>query len=120
MASEYLIGHTHELPPGTHKVVTAGGREIGIFNVAGRYYAIPNNCLHQNGPLCRGAVSGTIETSAEAGWKPVWAREGEIVVCPWHSMEFDITNGRCLAEPRRRIPTYAVTVVDSEIKISIP
>jgi predicted dehydrogenase len=35
-------------------------------------------------------------------------------------MEFDITTGRCLAEPRRRIPTYQVTVVDSEIWVSIP
>jgi nitrite reductase/ring-hydroxylating ferredoxin subunit len=88
--------------------------------VRGSFYALPNNCLHQNGPLCSGSVSGTVEATAEAGWKPRWVREGEIVICPWHTMEFDIITGRCLAEPRRRLPTYTVTVVDSEIRVSIP
>ncbi len=120
MASEYVVAHVDDLPAGTHKIFLVAGREIGIFNVAGRYYALPNNCLHQNGPLCKGSVSGTIETSAEAGWKPVWVREGEIVICPWHTMEFDITTGRCLAEPRRRITTYEVKVANSEIRVCMP
>jgi len=120
VSSEFVVTRVDDLPEGTHKVFEVGGREIGIFNVRGRYYALPNHCLHQNGPLCRGSVSGTVETSAEAGWKPIWAREGEIIICPWHTMEFDITTGRCFAEPRRRITTYPVTVVDSEIRVSIP
>jgi nitrite reductase/ring-hydroxylating ferredoxin subunit len=118
--AEYVVSRIDELPEGTHKVFQVAGREIGIFNVAGRYYALPNNCLHQNGPLCKGSVSGTVESSAKTGWKPAWVREGEIIICPWHTMEFDITSGRCLAEPRRRIATYPVTVVDSEIRVSLP
>ncbi len=120
MAAEYDVTHVEDLPEGTHKVFQVGGREIGVFNVGGRYYALPNSCLHQNGPLCKGSVSGTIESSAAGGWKPVWAREGEIVICPWHTMEFDITTGRCLAEPRRRISTYPVTIVDSKIRVTLP
>ena len=120
MAAEYLVTTVEDLPEGSHKVFQVGGREIGIFNVGGRYYALPSNCFHQNGPLCRGAVSGTVEATAQSGWKPVWTREGEIVICPWHSMEFDITTGHCLSEPRRRIPTYKVTSVNSEIRILIP
>jgi nitrite reductase/ring-hydroxylating ferredoxin subunit len=120
VATDYVVAQVEDLPMGTHKIVQVRGREIGVFNVAGRYYALPSNCIHQNGPLCRGSVSGTVESSAEGGWKPTWVREGEIVICPWHTMEFDITTGRCLAEPRRRIPTYQVTVVDSEIWVSIP
>jgi nitrite reductase (NADH) small subunit len=120
VAAEYLVARVEDLPSGTHKVLQVGGREIGVFNVAGSYYALPSNCLHQNGPLCRGSVSGTIESRAESAWKPTWVREGEIIICPWHTMEFDITTGQCLAEPRRRIPTYKVTVVDSEIRVTIP
>ncbi|HEX4486078.1 MAG TPA: Rieske 2Fe-2S domain-containing protein [Terriglobales bacterium] len=120
MAAEYVVGRVDDLPEGTHRVCEVGGREIGVFNVKGSYYALPSNCYHQNGPLCRGAVSGTIEATLETGWKPTWVREGEIIICPWHTMEFDITTGRCLAEPRRRVPTYKVTVVNSEIKVSIP
>ena len=120
MATEYMIAHVNDLPVGTHKVFKVGGREIGVFNLAGRYYALPNNCIHQNGPLCRGSVSGTIEASAASGWKPTWVHEGEIIICPWHTMEFDIATGRCLAEPRRFIPTYSVMVIGSEIRVSIP
>jgi len=120
VATEYLVARVDDLPNGTHKVFRVGGREIGVFNVAGSYYALPSNCLHQNGPLCRGSVSGTIESRAESAWKPTWVREGEIIICPWHTMEFDITTGRCLAEPRRRVPTYKVTVVGSEIRVAIP
>jgi nitrite reductase/ring-hydroxylating ferredoxin subunit len=120
VAAEYRVGRVDELPSGTHKVLQVGGREIGVFNVAGSFYALPSNCLHQNGPLCRGSVSGTIESRREAAWKPTWVREGEIIICPWHTMEFEIATGQCLAEPRRRIPTYKVTVVDSEIRVTIP
>jgi nitrite reductase (NADH) small subunit len=118
--AEYVVARAESLPVGTHRVFQVGGREIGVFNVGGHFYALPSNCLHQNGPLCQGAVSGTVEASADTGWKPTWVREGEIVICPWHAMEFDIPTGRCLAEPRRRIPTYKVTVVDSEIRVSVP
>jgi nitrite reductase/ring-hydroxylating ferredoxin subunit len=120
VAAEYVVTRAENVPEGTHKVFQLGGREIGVFNVRGRYYALPSNCLHQNGPLCKGSVSGTVEASAETGWKPTWVREGEIIVCPWHTMEFDIATGRCLVEPRRRIPSYTVSVVDSEIRVSIP
>jgi nitrite reductase (NADH) small subunit len=120
VASEYVVASVDALPQGTHKVFHVGGREIGVFNVAGQYYALPNYCLHQNGPLCRGSVSGTVEANAGSGWKPKWGSEGQIVTCPWHGLEFDITSGRCLAEPRKRIPTYKVTVVNSEITVIIP
>lgn len=117
MGSEYVVANIDEVPEGTHKVVLAGGREVGLFNVGGTYYALPNNCFHQNGPLCQGAVSGTVESTKESGWQPTWVRQGEIIICPWHTLEFDIKTGRCLADPRRRLPTYEVEVVGSEIKL---
>jgi nitrite reductase/ring-hydroxylating ferredoxin subunit len=120
MASEHVVAHVSDIPVGTHKVFSIAGREIGVFNVSGEYYALPSNCHHQNGPLCRGTVSGTVESSAESGWRPVWHRDGEILICPWHSMEFDILTGKCLSEPQRRIPTYKVATVDCNIVVILP
>ncbi len=41
----------------------------------------------------------------------VWAREGEILRCPWHGWEFDITTGRSIFNPHRtRVKTHEVTV----------
>ena len=40
-----------------------------------------------------------------------WGREGEILRCPWHGWEFDITSGRSIFNPHRvRVRTYEVTV----------
>ena len=119
MVTEYVIARVDEVPEGKHIVVNVKDRELGVFNVRGQYYALPNVCIHQNGPLCRGAVSGTLQASAESGWKREWVHEGEIVVCPWHALEFDITSGRCLAYPKRRLPTYDVSIKDEQIIITL-
>jgi nitrite reductase/ring-hydroxylating ferredoxin subunit len=41
----------------------------------------------------------------------VWDREGEILRCPWHGWEFDLTTGRSIFNPHKlRVRTYEVTV----------
>ncbi len=110
MTQPYVVGKVADLPEGAHMVVEVRGRAVGVFNVHGRYYALPNACFHQNGPLCQGAVSGTVVATAETGWRRTWASDGEIIVCPWHALEFDITTGQCLAYPKRRLPTWEVKV----------
>ena len=110
MSDAYVVASVDQVPEGQHILVTVRGRELGLFNVGGRYYALPNACFHQNGPLCRGATSGTLQSTAETDWKPVWACEGEIVICPWHALEFNVTTGQCLAYPNRRLPTWEVKV----------
>lgn len=117
MTAEYVVANVDDVPEGTHVVVEVKGREIGLFNVKGRYYALANVCFHQNGPLCRGAISGTLICNADTGWKKVWAMDGEIVVCPWHSLEFNVTNGKCLAYPNRGVPSYEVKVEGQQVKV---
>lgn len=119
MSEEYVVARFSELADGTHIVVEAGGREIGLFHIRGRLYALPNACFHQNGPLCRGKTSGTLAASAESGWKRQWVKEGEIIVCPWHGLEFDIPTGRCLAYPKRRLPMYDVRLDGDEVIVSL-
>ena len=113
----YPVAKVGEVPEGTHTVVEVRGREVGLFNVRGRYYALPNACFHQNGPLCKGATSGTVICDAETGWKRTWGRDGEIIVCPWHSLEFDVTTGQCLAYPKRKLPTWEVQVEGDQISV---
>ena len=50
---------------------------------------------------------------ATAPYEYVYAREGEIIKCPWHGWEFDIATGQSVFNPHRvRIQTYDVTVED--------
>ena len=115
--AEYVVGPVADLPPGSHKVIRAGRIDIGVFNVAGTFYALPNICPHQFGPLCTGQVSGTIVAKANTAFRPAWIKEGEIVVCPWHGLEFDITTGRCIAFPNVKLRNYTVTVVEGVVSI---
>ena len=105
----HVVGLVGELPPGERKIVEAEGRSVGVFNVGGRFYALRNSCPHQAAPLCLGSVTGTAEASKPGEYR--WAREGEILRCPWHGWEFDITTGRSIFSPHRtRVRSYEVTV----------
>jgi len=104
-----VVGKVSELPPGERKIVEVQGRSIGVFNVHGTYYALRNSCPHQAAPLCLGAIKGMTMPSKPGEY--VWAREGEILRCPWHGWEFDLTSGRSVCNPHKtRVKTYEVTV----------
>ena len=95
----HIVGRVSDVPPGERKIVEAEGRSIGIFNVHGSFYALRNRCPHQAAPLCQGTVKGTMLPSAPGEY--VWAREGEILRCPWHGWEFDIRTGQSWCDPTR-------------------
>ena len=106
---QYKVCTVSELPPGERKIVEVEGRSIGVFNLAGSYYALKNVCPHQFAPLCLGKVTG-YNAPSEVGVYD-WCREGEIVRCPWHGWEFDIKTGRSISNPHRvRTKSYPVTV----------
>ena len=94
-------------------MVRAGGRELGVFNIRGEFHAIPNLCPHQRGPLCDGRRLGHDRLRPHTGWQLAWIWEGEVVTCPWHSLEFHVPTGRCVAFEDIRLRTYEVRVSDS-------
>ncbi len=105
----HVVGRVTELPPGERTIVEAEGRSIGVFNVHGRFFALRNSCPHQAAPLCLGPIKGMTLPSRPGEY--VWARDGEILRCPWHGWEFDLTNGRSIFNPHKmRVRTYTVTV----------
>src|SRR5206468_2122501 len=108
--ADHIVARVDDFPPGTRKIVNAGNLEVGVFNVDGRYYALPNVCAHQFGPLCEGNISGTLAAGTETGWRLAWVQEGEILICPWHALEYDLTTGRCLAYPKVKLRQYPVHV----------
>ena len=107
------------LPPGSRTVVAIGMKTLGVFNLAGRYYAIPNLCPHQLGPLCEGAISGTTGSRAENRWKLEWIHEGEIITCPWHGIEFHIPTGRCLPLKEKSIRSRELYAEDGWIVLEM-
>ncbi|MBA2692412.1 MAG: Rieske (2Fe-2S) protein [Rubrobacter sp.] len=116
--TEHAIGKVADFPEGEGRVVRVGRREIGVFNVGGKLYGLPNLCPHQTGPLCEGKPPlGTLASRKEADWKFEWVHDGEIVVCPWHGLEYNVTDGQCIAHPNISLRSYEIIVEDGEARI---
>lgn len=111
----HIAGQAANLLPGERLILDLDGRSVGVFNVAGRYFALRNRCPHSGGPLCRGPITGT--TLPTADYKFVYGREGRILRCAWHGWEFDIETGQALADPRYRAKTFPVTVENGDVVI---
>ena len=108
-AAGHVVATTDEIGPGQRRIVEIDGRSIGVFNVGGRYYALRNTCPHAGAPLCEGTLSGLVTSSAPGEY--AYHREGEILRCPWHGWEFDVTTGRSWFDPARtRVRTYETSL----------
>jgi ferredoxin-NADP reductase/nitrite reductase/ring-hydroxylating ferredoxin subunit len=84
-------------------MLEAKGKRIAVFNVAGRYHAIDDTCPHQGGPLSEGALNG------------------QVVTCPWHGAEFDVTTGAVLSPPAGHgVATYPVQRSGPDLLLEIP
>lgn len=113
MATRYQVCAVSELPPGGRKIIQAGQKSVGVFNIAGEYHALLNLCPHQFAPLCLGNVGGYSPPSEVGEFR--YEREGEIIRCPWHGWEFDIKTGRSIFNPHKvRTASYPVSVGTGE------
>ena len=70
-----------DISVGKMKEVNVGGQDLVIANVNGSFYALPRWCTHEEGDLSQGALSNNILT------------------CPEHGAQFDVTTGKPLLGP---------------------
>jgi len=112
---DVFVCREEELPPGEMKLVPIGKFGVGVFNAHGTLYALTNYCPHQGGPLCLGRVQGTTAFDPDSASRSTYVSEGTVIRCPWHQWEFDMTTGKTIAEPTRKIRMYDVRVEDGRI-----
>lgn len=107
--ARYVVGTVDEIPTGDRKLVTVAGREIGIFNLGGEFFAIGNRCPHEGASLCKGRIVGLVESTEPGSYQ--MSRKGELLRCPWHGWEFDIRTGRSWCDPNRtKVRSFDVKV----------
>ena len=111
--TRHVIGKLDEFPDDTRRVVDIDGEEVAVFNVRGAFHAMRNACPHKGAPLCTLPPTGMMVASAPDVYE--WGREGEIVRCPWHRWEVDITSGAVLTDPTLRVKRYEVRVEDGHV-----
>jgi len=105
----HVVCQVSGLPPESRIIVELEGRSLGVFNINRAFFALRNVCPHQGAPLCLGTVKGMMAASAPHTYE--YVKDGEVLVCPWHCWEFDITTGRSVFNPNRvRVRSYPVTV----------
>jgi 3-phenylpropionate/trans-cinnamate dioxygenase ferredoxin component len=99
---DILVAKLEDIPDGERKIVRVDGLSIGIFHHKGDFYALHNSCLHRGGPVCTGRL------------------EGDVLTCPWHGFQYNVTNAQLLIDPNASLDHYPVTLRDGEVHIGVP
>ena len=80
----------------------AGGKEICIANIGGKYYAIGNRCTHMGCLLSDGTL------------------RGENVTCPCHGSVFNVLTGAVVRGPAEKSePVYEVKVEEDQVLLDV-
>ncbi len=90
-----------DLVQGSGKTVEIEGNQIALFNVGDQFYAINNICIHRGGPLGEGDLAGNI------------------VTCPWHAWEYDVTSGCTLHDPSKKVNSYELKIEGDDILVKV-
>ncbi len=100
--SEFVsVADVSSLAPGEGRTVHVRGRELAVYNVDGRFYALDDQCPHKGGPLGAGLLD-----------------HGK-VVCPLHGWAFDPASGVCDVRPDKTVKTYPTRVRDGQVEICV-
>ena len=90
---------TTDVKPGHGIVAEVNGKTLAVFNVDGTFHAIDNTCVHRGGPLGEGELAGNV------------------VTCPWHGWEYDVTTGGCVNSPAATVARYQVKIEGADVKV---
>lgn len=108
---KYVVMPESDLPDGAQQVVTVKGREIAVFNVGGKFYALLNRCPHEGASLAAGARVGLLESDRPGDYR--YTQIGCFVKCPWHGWEYDIATGQSYCDPKdTKVKRFNVEVED--------
>jgi nitrite reductase/ring-hydroxylating ferredoxin subunit len=111
MVREHL-GPASEIPQGSLKGFTAGGKKILVANIGGTFHVMDAVCSHMQGDLTKGKLAGTV------------------VTCPRHGSRFDVTTGKVVGNVSSLIriatgkvatdlKTYPVSVQDGSLFVEL-
>lgn len=91
-----------DLRDGECATVDCGMKVIAVFKNDGGLHAIDDFCPHMGAALSGGHV------------------EDGMVTCPWHAWRFRLCDGAWADNPKIRIGSYPVRIVDGFIEVEAP
>ena len=106
--ARHVVAAASELPPGTRKRCLIDGKAVLVLNIKGELFAVSDTCPHRGASLSGGVLTGQVVSQGPGQYS--YARQGEILRCPWHAWEFDVRTGRSHCDPKRwRLMQHTVT-----------
>ncbi len=91
--------------PGEARLVDLGDVQIAVFNLEGEYFAIEDNCSHDNSPMLG------------CGLSPEQLLEDAQIICPRHGARFCLKTGKALTAPAYEdVPTFPVQITDGIVQ----
>ena len=101
--SEWVrVADALDIPAGTGKEFAVLGRIVAVFNIAGTFYAMDGVCPHAGGPLGEGVLTGNV------------------VTCPWHGWQFDVTSGQHCLNANLQHPAFPVRLEGNDVLVELP
>lgn len=95
------VAKLHEIPEDTGLEVVAGSRIVALYRIQGEVFALDGICPHSGGPLANGRV------------------QNQIVTCPWHGWQFNVTNGRHCLNANLHQPCIGVRVENDDVLVEV-
>lgn len=100
--SQVRVACVADVPEGEGREFVAAGRIVALFNVKGQLYAMDGICPHAGGPLAKGTL------------------QENMVTCPWHGWQFDVTNGRHCLNLQLQHTCFPITIVGDDVLVDLP
>jgi NAD(P)H-dependent nitrite reductase small subunit len=96
-----------ELVDGTGVCALVGGRQIAMFLVEGKVYALDNFDPASRANVLSRGLTGDLQNE-------------RVVASPIYKHHFSLATGRCLEDPTFSVAAYATRVVGDSVQVEIP
>jgi 3-phenylpropionate/trans-cinnamate dioxygenase ferredoxin subunit len=102
MKERFAIARIEEVPEGTGLRVEVAGHRIALFRIGDDVYGIGDRCSHAEASLSEGELFD------------------EMVECPRHGSEFDVTTGKPHTLPATQpVPAYEIICDGGDLYVEV-
>lgn len=114
----HLVAKVDEFLPGDVRMVSGSEQPVAVVCTPnGEYRAVRSVCPHQGAELQLGLLTQLLRGDTVGEY--IVDEDVTILRCPWHSFDFNVVSGRCIAAEKIRVRTYDVDVVDGYVVVEV-
>jgi len=109
MSGFVKVGNAKDIKEGEMKTFDVDGEQVVVVKVKGKLHSFNGECPHKGGPLGEGSLNDNV------------------ITCPWHQVQFDVTTGKIVSiqfDPKKHgsvsdIKTYEVKVEGDDLLVNV-